>query len=32
MFEYEQAPDEIIYDYAVNDISEAWSAEYNATA
>jgi len=32
MFEYEQAPDETIYDYAVNDISEAWSAEYNATA
>ena len=31
MFEYEQAPDEIIYDHVVNDISEAWSAEYNAT-
>tara|TARA_R110000868_G_scaffold262852_1_gene521508 strand:+ start:306 stop:614 length:309 start_codon:yes stop_codon:yes gene_type:complete len=32
MFEYEQAPDEIIYDCVVNEISEAWSAEYNATA
>tara|TARA_R110000824_G_scaffold67121_1_gene173822 strand:+ start:261 stop:569 length:309 start_codon:yes stop_codon:yes gene_type:complete len=32
MFEYEQAPDEIIYDHVVNDISESWSAEYNATA
>jgi hypothetical protein len=31
MFEYDQEPDESIYDYGVNEISEAWAADYEAT-
>ena len=31
VFEYEQEPDESIYDYGVNEISEAWAAEYETT-
>ena len=31
MFEYDQEPDETIYDYGVNEISEAWAADYEST-
>ena len=31
MFEYDQEPDETIYDYGVNEISDAWSADYEAS-
>ena len=31
MFDYDQEPDETIYDYGVNEISEAWAAEYETT-
>ena len=31
MFEYDQEPDEGIYDYGVNEISEAWAADYAQT-
>ena len=31
MFEYDQEPNEIIYDYGVNDISEEWAADYAQT-
>lgn len=31
MFEYDQYPDEIIYDYGVNEISEAWATDYEST-
>ncbi len=32
VFEYQQAPDETIYDFEVNDISEEWMDAYNETA
>ena len=28
VFDYDQEPDEIIYDYGVNEVSEAWAKEY----
>lgn len=31
MFEYDQEPDEIIYDYGVNEITDAWAADYAQT-
>jgi len=31
MFEYYQDPQETIYDYGVNEISEAWATDYEAT-
>ena len=31
VFEYEQEPEEIIYDYGVNEISEQWDRDYAAT-
>ena len=31
MFDYDQYPDEIIYDYGVNEISEAWATDYEST-
>ena len=31
MFDYDQEPDETIYDYGVNEISDAWSADYEST-
>ena len=31
VFEYDQEPDEIIYDYGVNEISEQWARDYEAT-
>ena len=31
IFEYEQEPDEIISDYGVNEISEQWAKDYEAT-
>ena len=31
VFEYDQEPDEIIYDYGVNEISEQWASDYEAT-
>tara|TARA_R110000803_G_scaffold73775_3_gene137668 strand:- start:11420 stop:11740 length:321 start_codon:yes stop_codon:yes gene_type:complete len=31
VFEYDQNPDEIIYDYGVNEITDAWSAAYEST-
>jgi len=31
IFEYDQDPEETIYDYGVNEVSEAWSAAYEAT-
>lgn len=31
MFDYHQAPEETIYDYGVNEISEAWAADYEQT-
>ena len=31
IFEYEQEPEEIIYDYGVNDVSTEWEKAYSAT-
>ena len=31
IFDYDQEPDEIIYDYGVNEISEQWARDYEAT-
>ena len=31
VFEYDQNPEEIIYDYGVLELSEAWAADYEAT-
>ena len=31
MFDYDQEPDESIFDYGVNEISEAWAAAYAQT-
>ena len=31
VFEYDQEPEEIIYDYGVNEISEQWDRDYAAT-
>lgn len=31
MFDYDQGPDETIYDYSVNEISDAWSVDYETT-
>ena len=31
IFEYDQEPDEIIADYGVNEISEEWDRDYEAT-
>jgi hypothetical protein len=31
VFEYDQEPDEIIADYGVNEISEQWERDYEAT-
>ena len=31
IFEHEQDPEEIIYDYGVNEISEQWEKDYEAT-
>ena len=31
IFEYDQEPDEIIADYGVNEISEQWDRDYEAT-
>ena len=31
IFDYDQEPDEIIYDYGVNEISEQWAIDYEAT-
>ena len=31
VFEYDQEPDETIYDYGVNEISEQWASDYEAT-
>ena len=31
MFEYDQDPEEIIYDYVVNEITDAWAADYAQT-
>ena len=31
IFEYDQEPDEIISDYGVNEISEQWAKDYEAT-
>ena len=31
VFEYDQEPDEIIYDYGVNEISEQWASDYEST-
>jgi hypothetical protein len=31
MFDYDQYPDEIIYDYGVNEISESWATDYEST-
>ena len=31
VFEYDQEPEEIIYDYGVNDVSEQWARDYEAT-
>ena len=30
-FDYDQNPDEIIYDYGVNEITDAWAADYAQT-
>jgi hypothetical protein len=30
VFEYDQQPDEIIYDYDVNEVSTAWDQDYTA--
>ena len=29
VLEYDQVPDESIYDYGINEISEAWAADYD---
>ena len=29
MHEWKQNPDEIIYDYGINEVSEAWAADYD---
>jgi hypothetical protein len=31
IFEYDQPPEETIYDYGVNEISEQWARDYEAT-
>jgi len=31
IFDYDQDPEEIIYDYAVNEVSEAWADDYEST-
>ena len=31
VFEYDQEPQDIIYDYGVNEISEQWASDYKAT-
>ena len=31
VFEYDQEPDDIIYDYGINEISEQWAKDYEAT-
>ena len=31
IFEYDQEPQDIIYDYGVNEISEQWDRDYEAT-
>jgi len=31
VFEYDQEPDEIIYDYGINEVSEQWARDYEAT-
>jgi hypothetical protein len=31
VFEYDQEPEETIYDYGVNEISEQWASDYEAT-
>lgn len=29
VLEYDQVPDESIYDYGINEVSEAWAADYD---